>query len=146
MINLPIKLNMEKKEIAFRQIKAAAKHYKSGEYICCITLAGAAEEILGKIAKKRSGFNQLGKDIIYAQSIYQYFSKTIPPKNDIIQNINKIKNELKHNDTGENLWVEANFEDEATSLFVKAVKNYFDSFGELPKDRTVIKLFDFLTL
>lgn len=137
---------MEKKEIAFRQIKAAAKHYKSGEYICCITLAGAAEEILGKIAKKRSGSNQIENEIIYAQSGYQYFSKTIPPKKELIQNINKIKNELKHNDTGENLWVEADFENEAATLFVKAVKNYFDSFGELPKDRTVIKLFDFITL
>jgi len=137
---------MEKKEIAFKQIKAAAKHYNSGDYICCITLSGAAEEILGKIVKKRRGFNQLDNDVTYAQNIYQYFSKQIPTKKEIIQNINKTKNELKHNDAGENLWIEADFENEASSLFVKAVKNYFDSFGELPKNRTIIKLFDFFTL
>jgi len=137
---------MEKKEIAFKQIKAAAKHYNAGDYICCITLAGAAEEILGKIAKKNRGFNQLDNDVSYAQNIYQYFSKQIPTKKEIIQNINKTKNELKHNDTGENLWIEADFENEASSFFVKAVKNYFDSFGELPKNRTITKLFDFFTL
>jgi hypothetical protein len=36
---------MEKREIAVRQLGAAAKHYNEEDYICSITLSGAAEEI-----------------------------------------------------------------------------------------------------
>jgi hypothetical protein len=64
----------------------------------------------------------------------------------LISNINKVKNELKHNDSGENEWVDADFEDEAATLFVKAVKNYIDSYREFPKDRIIVNLFESLTL
>ncbi len=58
----------------------------------------------------------------------------------------KTKNELKHNDRGYNEWIDADFENEAALLFVKAVKNYFDSYNEHPKDRIINRLFEFLTL
>jgi hypothetical protein len=53
---------------------------------------------------------------------------------------------LKHNDSGVNNWIEADFENEAVLLFVKAVKNYFNAYGEMPKDKIVNNLFDHLTL
>ncbi len=139
-------IKITKKEIAFIQIKAAAEHYSKHEYISCITLAGAAEEILGEIAKKVNGFNQLENDIKFTQSIFQYYSKDFPKTNAIVMNRNKIRNELKHNDEGENLFIEADFESEAATFFVAAVKNYFDAFGELPENKIIIDLFDFLTL
>jgi hypothetical protein len=137
---------MEKRDIAVKQIKAAARHYNKGDYICSITLSGAAEEILGQIAKKRTKTNQLEGEVIYLRSVYDYFSGQKPSNKELIQKINKVKNELKHNDGGNNDWVGADFENEASSLFVKAVKNYFNCYNEFPNDRIVKNLFEHITL
>jgi hypothetical protein len=55
-------------------------------------------------------------------------------------------NEAKHNDRGENVWLDADFENECVLLFVKAVKNYFDEYKEMPKDMAIISLIEELTL
>lgn len=65
---------------------------------------------------------------------------------ELIGRINCVKNELKHNDSGKNKWVETDFEHEASVLFCKAVKNYFEAYNEIPKDRIVCRLFYNLTL
>lgn len=137
---------MEKRDIALRQLKAAARHYNSGDYICSITLSGAAEEILGRIALKRKKSNQLKDELAYLRSVYEYFSGQVPEDKFLIGKINKIKNELKHNDSGENEWIDADFEDEAATLFVRGVKNYFDCYNQLPKDVVINRLFNHLTM
>ena len=53
---------------------------------------------------------------------------------------------MKHNDAGENEWINADFENEAAILFVRGVKNYFDCYKELPKDIIIKKLFQHLTM
>lgn len=70
----------------------------------------------------------------------------MPEDNVIKGRINKVKNEIKHNDSGENLWVNSDFENEAVLLFVKAVKNFINAYNEPPKDKIIMSLFDFLTL
>lgn len=143
---LNIAVIMEKRDIAIKQLKAAARHYNRGDYICSITLSGAAEEILGRIAKKRTKTNQLEVEVIYLRSVYDYFSGQKPSNKEIIQKINKVKNELKHNDSGDNEWVDADFENEAALLFVKAMKNYFNCYNEFPSDKVVRNLFEEITL
>lgn len=137
---------MEKRDIALRQLRAAAKHYNSREFVCAITLAGAAEEILGKIARKSKGNNQLDFELQYLKEVYKYMSVKTPSDKEIRKDINFIKNELKHNESEDNKWIGGNFENEAAVLFIKAVKNYFNSFDEFPKDRIIKKLFNNLTL
>jgi hypothetical protein len=137
---------MEKKDIAIQQLSDAAKLYEKGRYVSALTLAGASEEILGKIAKKRIGSNQLQHEIEYLKTVYKHFNRSLPSKEDIIKQINKIKNEVKHNDTGENLWVEADFENEFVLIFMRAVKNYFDAYKEIPKDKKIMNLFVDLAL
>lgn len=137
---------MEKRDIALKQLRSGAKHYNSGDYVSSITLCGAAEEILGKIAKERTGLNQLENEIVYLRSVYEYFTNQTPSNNELIKKINKTKNELKHNDCGINEWVESDFENEAALLFVKATKNYFLCYNELPNDRIIKSLFEVLTL
>jgi hypothetical protein len=137
---------MEKRDIAVKQLKGAARHYKKGDYVCSITLSGAAEEILGQIAKKRTGSNQLELEVDYLKEIYNYFSGQVPPTHNLIGKVNRVKNELKHNDSGSNTWVEADFESEAAFLFVKAMKNYFACYHEYPPDRVSLYLFENLTL
>jgi len=101
---------------------------------------------LGKIAKRRSGFNELEKEIEYLKSVYKFFKQPLPAEKELIKKINKTKNELKHNDVGENLWVNADFENEFVIFFVKAVKNYFDSYNEMPNEKSIMQLFEHLTL
>lgn len=137
---------MEKREIAIKQLRAATKHYNEGDYICSITLSGAAEEILGKIAKKRTGRNQLDREIQYLREVYKYLTGNAPDNKDLIKKINRIKNELKHNDSGKNEWLEADFENEAAGMFVKAVKNYHDAYNEFPPHKIINKLFESLSL
>jgi alpha-amylase/alpha-mannosidase (GH57 family) len=137
---------MEKKDIALQQLIDSANLYQKGRYCSALTLAGAAEEILGKIAKKRTGKNQIEDEIEYLKSIYQCFNKPVPTKRELINRINNAKNELKHNDVGENLWVDSDFENECVLLFVKAVKNYFDAYKEMPKSKIVMRLFEHLCL
>lgn len=137
---------MEKKEIAVKQLEDAAFLYEKNRYVSALTLAGAAEEILGKMAKKRRGWNQFENEKEYLKSIYRFFNKPIPPDKKLVKDINNAKNELKHNDEGENLWVDCDFENEFVLLFVKAVKNYFNTYGEMPNSKIISELFEFLTL
>jgi hypothetical protein len=50
---------MEERDIALKQLRAAARHYNQGEFVRSITSSGAAEEILGRIAEKRTKSNVL---------------------------------------------------------------------------------------
>jgi hypothetical protein len=137
---------MEKKDIALQQLIDSANLYRKGRYCSALTLAGAAEEILGKISKRRTGRNQLEHEIEYLESVYRYLKKPIPPKKELVNQINRTKNELKHNDEGENLWVKSDFENECALLFVRAVKNYFDAYKEMPKSKAVLNLFEDICL
>jgi len=137
---------MKKKDIALQQLIDSAKLYEKGRYVSALTLAGASEEILGKISKKRIGSNQLEHEIAYMKTIYKHFNRPCPSNKDLTKQINKTKNEVKHNDVGENLWVEADFENEFVIIFMRAVKNYFDAYKEMPKDKTTMNLFEQLAL
>ena len=141
----PDVIKIKKQDIALTQLKSAVKMYRIGDYISCLTLSAAAEEILGKMMLKNKGSNWLKGEVSYLGSIYEYFGKSIPSEKVLIKKINKIKNSLKHNDSGENEIIEADFEDEAVLFFVKAVKNYYGTFNHMPKSRGIVGLFDELT-
>ncbi len=137
---------LEKRDIALQQLRAAAKHYNNGEYVCSVTLSGAADEILGAIAKKRTNYNHFEGAVEFLKGVYRMYGVNNPSEKELIKHVNRIKNEFKHNDHGQNNWVEGDFEMEAATLFVRAVKNYFDAYNELPNDRIIRRLFDHLTL
>ena len=133
------------KDVALEQIKNAAQLYEQGNYASSIVLSGAAEELLGKIAKKKTGYNEFGKEEKYIESIYEYFKKPIPNKKEIRNKINKTKNKLKHNDSGKNYQIDDDLENEAVLLFVKAVKNYHNIYNKMPNNKIIINLFEDLT-
>jgi hypothetical protein len=138
--------DMKKREIALTQLRAAIKCYVNEDYVSMLTLAAAAEEILGKIAKKRKGDNALESELDFTREIYA-FVKVVPPDNKaLINRINRVKNEVKHNDEGEDGWVTADFRYEAENYFLKAIKNYYHAYDEMPTDREICQAFDFITL
>lgn len=45
----------DRKDIARVQLRRAIQLFKEGDYICSLTLAGAAEELLGRMSEHRTG-------------------------------------------------------------------------------------------
>jgi hypothetical protein len=135
---------MEKKDIATVQLRAAARLYRSGDYVSSLTLSSAAEEILGKIAKKRRVTNSMQRDVEISKAFYDITKKEFPEFRLLANRINKIKNEIKHNDDGENTWIEADFEFEAFDFFTKAVANYYLAYNEYPRDRVIMGVYEML--
>lgn len=137
---------MELRDIALAQLRAAARMYNEENYVCAITLAGASEEILGQMATKRGGFNQLQVAVAYHKSVMRFYGKSEPSDRDAKSWLNKLKNSMKHNDAGENSWLDPEFfEDEAAVLIVRATKNYITCYKDLPPDRIIRSLFLHLT-
>ena len=124
--------------IGISQLRNAVRHFYSKEYESSITLAGAAEEIFGKMAKKKLGYNAIDSDVLFFEGVAQMLGKPKPVRRKIISTVNRIKNELKHNDTGDNQIVEGDFENEACMQISKAIKNYAASMNNFDiKDRTL---------
>jgi hypothetical protein len=98
---------MEKRDIALAEIRRAIQLFRKADYVCAATLAGAAEEILGRIAKKRAGHNALDGKEAFAEGMAELFSVPTPDKAKVRAVMNRVRNECKHNDSGDNEWVEA---------------------------------------
>ncbi|MBS1635380.1 MAG: hypothetical protein JST26_05610 [Bacteroidetes bacterium] len=88
-------------DIALIQLERACSLFFEGDLICALTLAGAAEEILGEIANKESkkllgrgkgekGFNALNLE---AGLMHDFFGVNYF---DYIKDKNRLRNNLKH--------------------------------------------------
>ena len=112
-------MQLSKIEIAKRQLDAASQLYFSGgDYLAVITLAGAAEEILGALLKRqgqRAMVDQL-VDLDVALTGGRPF-KTVS------QEINRARNALKHahDPSEDSLIVEPG---EALAMLGRAIVNY----------------------
>jgi hypothetical protein len=128
---------LEKRDIALAEIRRAIQLFRKTDYVCAATLAGAAEEILGRIAKKRAGHNALDGHEAFAKGMAEWFSVPAPDRAKVRAVMNRVRNECKHNDSGDNEWVEADFEYEAQELIDRALRNWLLAYGGFPKDRIV---------
>src|SRR5438046_9785969 len=93
-----MKHSASKIDIALLQLRTAVQLYNKGNYISSLTLAGASEEILGQIAKNKSGTNALIDDKVWTDQIADYFKKQRPALNKLAYIRNKAKTHIKHND------------------------------------------------
>ncbi len=53
--------------------------------------------------------------------------------------MNRVRNECKHNDAGENDYVQADFQVEAQCLIDRAISNWLIAYGGFPKDRVIAR-------
>ena len=135
-----MKHSASKIDIALKQLRTAVQLYNKGNYISSLTLAGASEEIFGQIAKSKSGTNALEDDKVWTDQIADYFKKQRPALRKVASIRNKVKNEVKHNDTGENEEINSDFRFEAETFILGAIRNYELAVGTIPNDR-IIKSF-----
>ena len=117
-------------EIALLQLEKALKLYLGGEeLVCAITLAGAAEEILGKLAYANGKTPSLERRVNHKMGLFKaiFPNKPIPLKKVFVYLSNQSRNAMKHLTTTTPITVD--LEQEASRLLARAVENYVLLFG-----------------
>ena len=132
--------HIRKTEIARLQLERAIELYlEKQDYVCAITLGGAAEEILGKLAAQQGKQNSI--ESIRAVSCLLYrklFGKTADPKR-FADRANAARNALKHSDLLAPKDVDLDLKEEAGDILERAVHNY-----QLAEEHTTPLMEDFM--
>jgi hypothetical protein len=79
-------------------------------------------------------------------SIYDWAGKPRPSKKILIASENRLRNELKHQDDGRNVTIEADFEFHCEEMLLRCMYNYFDAFGCFPRSKALRFWFENMTL
>jgi hypothetical protein len=120
-MNSPQILSAE--SIAERQLLAALKMWEEADYISSITLAGAAEEILGKRMRRlglEPSFDNMKSAIV---QLARKFGETTPNLDKLVADMmNQTRNELKHYAGDEML--EFDLREDAHEMLERAIANY----------------------
>jgi hypothetical protein len=145
-----------KRRIAETQlIRAVLLLEDCADYISALTLAGAAEEILGKMVQKKGGSTAFEDWAVYTRSFWDYAAKraneenyplNIPDDKEVKRRLNATRNELKHNDPGKNVRVHAMFQYEAEEMLLRACKNYLKLYNRLPRNKRLVDWWENITL
>jgi len=116
----------DKLEIARSQLETALQLFQDGkDLFSVITLAGAAEEILGKLLKERGQRNALETTERAAVDMYrQMFGEETGAKQ-FAERANRARNALKHHGQGQPRLVTLDPLEEATDMLDRAVTNYW---------------------
>jgi hypothetical protein len=110
-------------QIAESQLHAALRMWRERDFVSCITLAGAAEEILGKRLRRlgqEPSFDNMKAAVV---KIAEKLGETDPNiDRDIAQLMNQTKNELKHYAGDDHL--EFDLRADAEEMLERAIANY----------------------
>ena len=116
----------EKVEIARRQLETALKLFFYGDdYFSVITLAGAAEEVLGRIleqAGKESSLKSIAKS---SALMHKALYGEERPEKEFVFLANYARNTIKHFNSLSELRVVFDPKQEAVDMLVRATDNYF---------------------
>ena len=116
-----LEMKMHKFIAAFVQLETAIRLFlDDNNYVCALTLAGAAEEIFGTYARKlneETAYNLLCKGL-QKDLKYQYSKQDVG-----IKFINFSRNELKHFKADQPEEFEIDLEFETISLIIRAILN-----------------------
>ncbi len=116
-------IEVSKVDIATAQLDTAIRFYlDKSNMISAITLAGAAEEILGKLVKQQDKSNALEDIIEILCYIHKEVFENEPNPKKYAMARNGIRNEFKHLCSGKSL--EVNLDIEAGKLIDRAINNY----------------------
>lgn len=114
---------LTKLEVAISQLRLSIGLFMEGrEHISVITLAGAAEEILGKLADSAGSMPALNRRADEARQLHVALWRNDPGEK-VFKNLkNKTRNELKHLSFGAPLAI--GLEKECIRMLDRAVENY----------------------
>lgn len=110
-------------EIAEHQLITALRLWHDDDYLSALTLAGAAEEILGKrlrILGRTPSFDQIKNDIV---ALAKQHGDTDPKTEKLVADLlNQTRNELKHYDCDDSLSFDMRLD--AAEMLERAIANY----------------------
>ena len=121
-----------REDLALAQLQTALRiYFDSGDHGSVITLAGAADEIFGKLLAASGRDNSLNSLIAAVTAIQQkLFGEALEPKQ-IADRANAARNSLKHWDVGDTEIVNFDLETEARDMLNRAIDNYWTLKQEL---------------
>lgn len=127
-----VNLKLTKQELAKIQLDRAIKLlFDENDYISAITLAGAAEEILGKLLNERGDTSAL-EDIVSMSMAHAQLCGDDVDKRGVVTVANWYRDRCKHLSDNQPVYFSANFE--AASLIDRAASNYFRLTGTETKE------------
>ena len=127
----------KKFDIATLQLETALHLYLDGkDRFSVITLAGAAEEILGKELLSRGKDNALDTDKALTSAVSQAFFGLPVSSKAVAEIANRARNQLKHLDPGGPRTIQMDPEEEAKDMLDRATTNHW----RLVEDQTPIML------
>jgi len=114
---------MEKIDIAIHQLNKAIELFlDEKDYICCITLTGAAEEILGKELLRR-GLKPASKSL--AEILKEKYEKDSSVKHIRDKHLNKIRNAIKHFNDEKEFRVNTNWQAQSIQMLARGCLNFY---------------------
>jgi len=116
----------DKHSIALSQVETALRLYDEGQDLfSVITLAGAAEEIFGRLLEERGDDNSLDSLTKGASAIHRALFGEDAGASVFARRANRAKNALKHHDPSQPRAVTLNLREEATDILDRAITNYW---------------------
>jgi len=117
----------DRADIALDQLETGLRLWESGgDDLSVITLAGAAEEILGKCLKAEGRSNSLDDmKTAYAKLSMHLFGEQPGPR-ELAERANRARNLLKHYALGSSPTVTLDAHQEAGDMLNRAIDNYWD--------------------
>jgi hypothetical protein len=116
----------DKKCIALAQLETALRLFFEGsDYFSVITLAGAADEILGKMLTARGVENSLESTKKAVAAIHLKLYGESLAQDIIVERANRARNALKHFNSSSPPTVTFDARDEAKNILNRAIDNYW---------------------
>lgn len=128
---------MTKMQVAEAQLEQAVELFGRRDYVSALTLAGAAEEILGRMAHASRGFTALDMDEHFLRGVYEDVGHQPPSRKQVVDDANRVRNHLKHGSGSADEMVKADFKFEAQLMIDRAINNYLIGQGEQPASEQV---------
>jgi hypothetical protein len=122
-LNIDEMLTLTKQQIAEHQLEQALILFLDHkDYVCAITLAGASEEILGKLVEKDGKDHALGAMLKGWVNIGKEAYNEIWQNKEFFELANYFRNGLKHYDDGEPITIPR---EAAIEILDRAIENFW---------------------
>lgn len=113
-------------DLALNQLETALRlFFEANDFASVVTLAGAADEIFGKLLIDQGKENSLESFKKAVASIHLSLYGEAVKTTHIADRANRAKNSLKHWDIGQPLIVKLDLEQEAKDMLFRAIDNYW---------------------
>jgi hypothetical protein len=134
--------SITKRRLAISQMRRAILLLEEGDFVCALTLAGAAEEILGKMVARKGRSTAIKDFAERDRQLWEWAASKeprlkIPTQTQFLRGLNRLRNEFKHNEAGKNSRVLGPFEYEAEEMLFRCIRNYVKLYGRPPREKII---------